>query len=902
MNVYDAFLGRYGTYTEIQSIAIPIIKSGENCIITAPTGAGKTEAAVLPLIEKAGYSGREGIQIIYITPLRALNRDMVARLEWLCGIAGITIGVRHSDTTKKEKAQQMRHAPVLMVTTPETLQSMLPARSFRSALKNVRAVVVDEVHELYYNKRGTQLSVGLERLEELAPGFQRIGLSATISDLDIAKKFLCNGRECKTAEAGYSKKIELSIDVPSTYDKALEPMIDEFGLDKKALARLSTIATYIRNSKSTLIFANTRQVVEAVGSRLIYINSIKPFGGIGVHHGSLDKDERIRMEQDFKSGKLKALIATSSLELGIDIGSIDLVIQYGSPKQVLRLTQRVGRSGHTRSGISKGVILPISDIDALESYAIVKNASEKNFERMTPNINAFDVLANQICGIALDKVQTDFNNILDIIKRSFAYKDIDEGSLRELLEFMGRQRMVGFDGTHVTSGKRTRMYYYEHLSVIPDTKKFMVKNIIDNRIISYLDEKFVASDIDEGSVFITKGLPWKVVSIDESIISVEPSTDTEAAVPDWSGEDIPVSKHIVQDAFAMLTEHKMKRDALATQGDFFIPNQYTLFIEELGSACALYTGLGTQANEALSRLVSYIINTRFNKEAVSRPSPYMVVIEASVDDVISALKNIELRGIRDMIEEVLRGSELFRYRFIIVAKLFGIIEKDAALSKSIANRIIKVLSDTPVYKETMRELIENYFDIKTLEEFIQALKASKIKITVVRKNKMSPLTDSIVNSTYYTRELVAPLMSSDAVISSFTDSILSKDMKFICTYCGFTFTRKLSEIKDNNIKCPSCGSPMVAPYRENFAAVMEKKLNRKKLNGSDAKVLSEMLSYADLLSSYGGRAAVALSVYGVGLKTASRVLMMLKHEEKSFFLDLIDAQKNFIRTKKYWSV
>ncbi|MGC8651890.1 MAG: DEAD/DEAH box helicase [Candidatus Micrarchaeia archaeon] len=899
MSVYDAFLGRYGRYTNIQKIAMPVVESGRHCILTAPTGSGKTEAAVLPLIEKAGLEGKEGIKIIYITPLRALNRDMLSRLEWLCSEAGITIGVRHSDTTAKERSRQARNAPTLLVTTPETLQSVLPTKSFRNALRNVKAVVVDEVHELYYSKRGAQLSLGLERLEELAPGFQRIGLSATISDIELAKRFLCGTRECSVAGAALDRKLDIRIDMPESFDKKLEPLMDRFGLDKKALARLSSLVGLVKSSKSTLIFANTRQVVEAVGSRLMYIDSIEPFGGVGVHHGSLDKEERIGMEQDFKAGRIKALIATSSLELGIDIGSIDLVVQYGSPKQALRLVQRVGRSGHTLARTPRGVIIPTSEIDALESMAITKNVLEGKLEVLAPNVGALDVIANQVCGIALDKGSARIEEVHAILGRSYAYGHGSIERLRQLLEFMGRQRLVGFDGSTVTSGPRTRMYYYGHLSVIPDVQRFAVKNIIDNRIISSLDEKFVASDIDEGTVFITKGLPWKVVSIDESAISVEPSTEVEAAVPDWSGEDIPVSKQVVDTAFALLAQSGA---LFARQGDFFTPVKSTLFIEELGDACAIYTGLGTQANEALSRLVSYLISARYNKEVLSRSSPYMILVEATAEQSASALKGISQKNIRALIEEAVRGSELFRYRFVTVAKLFGIIEKDATLSKSIANRIIRVLRNSPVYEETMRELIENYFDIGSVEELVRDLSSGQLRIEVVRKGKMSPLTDSIINSAYYTRELIAPRMQGDSLINSFTDSLLSKSMKFICTYCGFTFERKLSEIKDTEIKCPSCGSPMVAPYSDAYAKIMGKKLQRRRLSRVEARTMGEMLSYADLISSYGGRAAVALSVYGVGLRTASRVLMMLKHEERSFFLDLIDAQKTFIRTKKYWSV
>ncbi|MGC8647316.1 MAG: DEAD/DEAH box helicase [Candidatus Micrarchaeia archaeon] len=893
MSIYDVFLERFKTYTPIQEVAMPIIEAGKNCIVIAPTGAGKTEAAILPLLKMFSESN-EGIKIIYITPLRALNRDMIARLKWLADASGTSIAVRHGDTTQSERARQARNAPTLLVTTPETLQSMLPTASLRNALKNVKAVIVDEIHELYYNKRGTQLSVGLERLEELAPGFQRIGLSATISDVEIAKRFLCGSRQCDVARAEYEKRIEIAIEKPLHYDKKLEPMMEKFGLDKNALARLSAVAEHIRNSNSALIFANTRYVVEAVGNKLIYINSIEPFGGIGVHHGSLDKDERIKMEQEFRSGKLKALIATSSLELGIDIGRIELVIQYGSPKQALRLVQRVGRSGHTKAGVSKGVIIPVNGIDELEAIAIAKLAKKRRFETLRPNTNALDVLANQICGIALDKGSTTIDAIHRIVSRSFAYSNFGIEELKGLLEFMGKERMIGFDGTNVTSGARTRMYYYGHLSVIPDSKRYVVKNIIDNRIISTLDEKFVASSLDEGSIFITKGLPWKVVSIDETTVSVEPSAEMEAAVPDWSGEDIPVSKETAEEVFAML-EEKMQK-----QREFFIPSRSHLFVEDIGNASAVYSGLGTQANEALARVLAYVIEVRFNKSVSVQASPYMVLVWDNCEDVVSALKSLEPKNIRRLVEESIKNSELLRYRFINIAKMFGIIDKNSAVSKSTAGRMLRLLSNTPVYKEAIRELLENYFDLEALEIFVSEMK--KLSIDIVRKAAISPLTDSIINSAYYTKELVAQNMPSESLVNSFTESILSKSMKFICTYCGFEFARKLSEIRDNDVKCPSCGSPMVAPYSAEFEEVIKKRIRGEKLRKNEAKVLEEALNYAGLISSYGGRAAVALSVYGVGLKTAGRVLMMLKREEKSFFIDLLDAQKTFIRTKKYWSI
>ena len=620
--VYEAFLHKYREYTEIQKAAMPIVASGSNCLIIAPTGAGKTEAAVLPLLERIGGEDKSGIKIVYVTPLRALNRDMIKRLEELCTAAGITIAVRHGDTTQSERGKQARRAPMVLITTPETLQSILPTKTLGVALRNVKAVVVDEIHELYYTKRGAQLSLALERLEEKAPGFQRIGISATIGHAEAVQGFLCNRRGCRIAMVGSAKEMDVRIRMPSGYRKELKPMADKFGLDGSSLARLDLISESIASSKSTLVFANTRQVVEALGSRLLYLNTVEPFGGMGVHHGSLDKDERIAIENSFKSGGIRSIIATSSLELGIDIGNIDLVIQYGSPRQALRLIQRIGRSGHTQRGVSKGLVIPTNIIEAVESVAIYRQALDGQLEKFNMQEGAADVLANQVCGIALDKNVLSIEELHGIISRSYLYSSFGVERLKTLLEFMSRQRMVGFDGKTITSGPRTRMYYYGHLSVIPDSKRFLVKNIVGNRIISTLDERFVANEVDEGSVFITKGLPWKVVSIEENVISVEPSMELEAAVPDWTGEDIPVGYRTAQTVFELLSKNgsakigtdertRLQIEKFAdSQRQYFLPSKETLFIESLEGFKVLYTGLGTQANEALARLLASIFSTR----------------------------------------------------------------------------------------------------------------------------------------------------------------------------------------------------------------------------------------------------------------------------------------------------
>ncbi len=917
-DLYRRFLESHQSFTEIQKIAMPVIESGENCLVVAPTGAGKTEAAVLPLLNSILNKDKSPIQILYITPLRALNRDMLRRLEDLCNYAKITIGVRHGDTTQKEKNRQVKMAPLFLITTPETLQSILPTKYIGAYLKNLKAVVIDELHELYYNKRGAQLSVALERLEELAPGIQRIGISATVGDPDTVKRYLCGERSCKIVKVGSPKEIHLSLEAPARPKSDLRNIEEKFDLDGPSLARLECVSNLVSSSVSAIIFANTRQVVESLGSRLLYLNSIQPFGGIGVHHSSLDKTERINIENKFKEGKIKSIIATSSLELGIDIGSVDLVIQYGSPRQALRLAQRVGRSGHTHRGVAKGAVIATNPVEVLEAFAIFGLVRSGSFETFRPQFGALDVLTNQICGISLDKTKIEFNELHKMLKRSFIYKDVSADTLSRLVEFMSKLRLVGFDGKFITSGSRTRMYYYGHLSVIPDSKRFLVKNVIENRIISSLDERFVANNVDKDSVFITKGLPWRTLSIDKNIISVEPSTDLEAAVPDWTGEDIPVSHKTASGVFNLLnhmseegglgslTKESLKsiKEIREKQRSYFIPSESLVSIERLEDYCIIYTGLGTQANEALSRLLARLVNLRTGKGVSVKSSPYMIMLEMDRSvDIKAILESVRAENVEDVLKEALSETELFRYRFITTAKLFGVIEKDAAVSRSFAKRIIRVMKETPIFEETCRELMENYFDIETLRVFFDKLHKNEIKIRIFDTDSASTLTKAILNSAYYTRELITPLTPNSELVESFSRFILSKEAKLLCTYCGFIFSRKLSEIKGiEKINCPNCKSPMITFYDDEYVKIIRKRIASKRLKSGEKALLKEMLNYSGLIEAYGSKAIIALSVYGVGPRSAARTLMMLRHDERDFFMDLIEAQRNFIRTKKYWSV
>ena len=412
--------------TEIQKLSIPRINAGKNVVISAPTGYGKTLAAFLPFIDKIDV-GSPKLQLLYITPLKSLNRDIFKNVISIGNKSGAEIDIRHGDTPASERANQVRAPPHCLITTPETLQSMFLSKRMVENLRNVKYVVVDEIQGLMESKRGTQFSIGLERLREIAT-FQIVGLSATISDFEATKNFLgCD----EIIEFSGNKNYNVEIIYPKI-DKQDEEMASNENISEVVANSMRYIKNEISTAKSTLIFTNTREAAELLGSRL---SKFLKNEALEVHHSSLSKEIRTEIENKFKVGEIDIMIATSSLELGIDIGDVDLVVQYMSPRQVIKLIQRVGRSNHSRSGIAEGRILTINLDDYLESLAIELCRLENRLENIAVPEGSLDILAHQIVGMVIDGVDKS-DKIFEIIKRAYSYQKTTGKEFDEVLDFL----------------------------------------------------------------------------------------------------------------------------------------------------------------------------------------------------------------------------------------------------------------------------------------------------------------------------------------------------------------------------------------------------------------------------------------------------------------------------------
>lgn len=913
---YELFLTRFSDFTEIQKLAMGPIEQGENCIITAPTGSGKTEAAILPVLNRLIKLGnKEGIQAIYVTPLRALNRDLIKRLEWLGTELGVTIEVRHGDTPASQKRKQSLNPPQMLITTPETLQNLFLSRNLRTSLKNLRFLIVDELHELYYNKRGAQLSLALERIAEISPEFRRIGISATIGDIEEAANFIFAGRKHRLITSSTRKKIDVTVEMPLRPSPDNREFRTTFGLDMAAFARIQRVSQLIRESKAAIVFANTRQAVESLGSKLIYLNKIDEFGKIGIHHSSIDKGERVFVENSFKNGELKALIATSSLELGIDIGSIDMVVQYGSPRQVTRLVQRVGRGGHRQLEVSVGRVIVHNELDGLEAVAISECASEGRLERHSVEKNALDVLANQISAMVMEYGKTSRSKMLEIIRRSYVYSTLKDSDFDRVCDLLAELRLIKLDKENIEYAPKARRYFIGAISVIPDSTHFVVRDAMENRVISTLDEEFVYNYVDEGAVFITKGLPWKVVSIEEDTIFVEPSDDIGAAVPDWEGEDIPVARQIAERVWTYLGNGLAPAKTAVESGtmaslagfisenrEYFGPKDNVVTIEELENAAVAYMPLGKLANEFISRIVSVIASSQAGGKVNAKATPYAIILDYSAImrrpdtvKVFTMLRNIDLSN-----RKFIFDTELFRFKFVQAAKLFGVVEKGATVTRSTVNKLVSFYEDSPIFDETARDLYKNYFDIEVARKFIEGLNTGAVRIELAKKTP-SPMSKAILQSIYKYSELLST-PERQSVIDKLFEKYDGRSIKMLCTFCAHIFTNKVNLNDNRKLLCPNCKSPLIVKYNDRYDRIIVAHKEKKRMTDEENKIYRNMMREASLVDAYGYRALVALSVYGIGLETAARLLKYVRSDYKMFFVDVIEAQKNFIKNRKFWAL
>ncbi|MDY6965512.1 MAG: DEAD/DEAH box helicase [Halobacteriota archaeon] len=913
--------------TEPQKEAIPLILNEENLLLVAPTGSGKTEAAVLPIFHfllSLSEEERRGISVLYITPLRALNRDMLSRLECWGMELGIKIQVRHGDTPRHVRRSQTLKPPDMLITTPETVQAILIGSRLREHLRSLKYVIIDEVHELAISKRGSQLSIALERLVELAGDFQRIGLSATVgTPQKVADFFVGSRRDVSIIEVSMLKLLNFKVLDPKPIEED-KKSAKTLMIDEEMAAQLRIISEMVSKHNSTLIFVNTRQAAESLGSRFNLLGA-----PIGVHHGSLSKEARIEAEDAFKSGNLKGLICTSSMELGIDIGSVDLVIQYMSPRQVTRLIQRVGRSGHRIDRTSRGVIIAINSDDIMESWVITRQAKIGKIEAIEVQKSPLDTLSNQICGIILDSGEMRIENLHSIIKRASPFKELKRERLLKVLKQMDEQNLVRYDSgnSSIRRTRKTLSYYYQNLSMIPDEKKYDIYDIIGGKHIGALDEAFVVNFADPGAVFITKGDMWRVVDLEEERIKVEQIENPMAEVPNWVGEEIPVPFEIAQDVgrirekIASYVESKKSDEEIfeelgreyatdpyttqmATQtvreqikGGFTIPTHDRIVIEIDGRSIVINACFGHKCNEALGRVITSLIAARFGSSVAMRVDPYRIELElpkkvssAYLEEVILS---VQPEYITPIIEITLNNASLIKWKLFHVARKFGVLEKDMDHRRVDMNKLLGIFKDTPMYEGAIEDIFYEKLDISDAKKVIKGIHSGDI---ILKFGGPSPMGRSYYSSG---RELLAPENVDRSIVLALKNRILNDRVLLFCLTCKEWQSKRMVKRVPEEIVCPICGSKLIAalkPWEAEEIKIVKKKVKTRE----EEERVRRVYKNANLVLSNGKKAVIALASRGVGPDTASRIIGKFREGEEEFYRDIMQAERNYVLTKRFW--
>jgi ATP-dependent Lhr-like helicase len=579
------FERRFGEPTEPQALGWPEIAARRDVLVSAPTGSGKTLAAFLFAIDgllREALDGRLGAEtrVLYVSPLRALSNDVeknlrvplaeleeAARADGL-GAPEIRVQVRTGDTPQSRRQAMVRNPPHVLVTTPESLYLLLTAERGRALLATVETVIVDEVHALARDKRGAHLALSLERLDALAKRRpQRIGLSATVNPIEEMARFLVGtervdraGRpRCTIVEAGRRRAFDLGIEIP----KDELSSVASNDLWRETYDR---VAELVRAHRATLVFVNTRRLAEraahALAERL-------GEGQVAAHHGSLSRARRLRTEEALKSGALRAVVATSSLELGIDVGEVDLVVQLGSPGALHVALQRIGRSGHVKGGTPKGRLFPMSRDELLECAAVVRGVRRGALEAIRPPEAPLDVLAQQIVAeasagpIHLDRLHA-------LVRRAWHYRDLSRAAFDGVVDMLA-------EGIATAPGRTTALLHRDAVNgrvrgrrgariaaltgagAIPDTAQYSVVAEPDGAVVGQVDEDFAVESI-AGDVFLLGTTSWRIRRIEAGVVRVEDAHGAAPGVPFWIAEAPGRSRELSAEVSALREELERRLD------------------------------------------------------------------------------------------------------------------------------------------------------------------------------------------------------------------------------------------------------------------------------------------------------------------------------------------------------
>ena len=816
------FRDTFAEATPAQIQAWPAIASGEHVLISAPTGSGKTLAAFLWGIDQLlgrPAAGPEGTSLVYVSPLKALSYDIERNLRApLAGIgADISIAVRTGDTPQRERQAMLRHPPDILITTPESLYLMLTSRA-QALFAGARWCIVDEVHAVASTKRGAHLALTLERLTRAAgKDIQRIGLSATQRPLEEVGRFLVGPRRsCRIVDTRLSKPLDLKICVPvesmaeppSASDQGRAPEGDSLTSGSENTARSVWPAMYpellalIRSHRSTIVFVNARRGAERLALRLNELAAAedeaaaRPVREIArAHHGSLAREERVLVEDLLKAGELPCLVATSSLELGIDMGAVDLVIQVESPKSVTRGLQRIGRSGHSVNDTSRGRIFPKFRADLLECAVVAKLMREGRIEATVVPRNPLDVLAQQVVAVAAAASEDQpvaIDDLYELVTSTYNYQDLTRAQFENVLDMLDgrypssefaelRPRIV-WDRVRgkIRARAGARQLAVINAGTIPDRGLYAVV-LADGRRVGELDEEMVYES-RPGQTFLLGAATWRIEQITRDRVIVTPAPGLPAAVPFWKGDGVgrPMELGERIGSFArwavdrpaeeVRREYALDERAAANLLEFLseqqaatrvVPSDRTIVVErfrdEIGDfrLCVL-SPFGGRVHAAWALALSARIREQLGLEcnAIHSDDGIIVHLPDAEEPPDPALALLDPGEVEERVVNELGSSALFGARFRENAARALLIPRarpgrrtplwQQRLKAQSLLEVARKFSDFPIVLETYRECLRDVLDVPGLVKLLSLIQRGEISLVDVETETASPFASSLL--------------------------------------------------------------------------------------------------------------------------------------------------------------
>ncbi|MDC0172113.1 helicase-related protein, partial [Candidatus Nitrosopelagicus sp.] len=764
-------------------------------------------------------------------------------------------------------------------------------------------VVIDEVHELLASERGSQLSLSLERLQIKSKNeIHRIGLSATVGNPEEAGRFL----------VGLKRKFELIHDTSlRNYD--VDVVFVDGIMDDVAVK----IIEYVKKEQITspvLLFTNSRGESERLSSILKQKTSLN----VELHHGSLSRQVREETEDILREGKSGIVVCTSSLELGLDIGSVELVIQYGSPRQVSKFMQRIGRSKHNRGDSARGLIITESADDEFEIQAIIERIKEGSIEEQRIHNGSLDVLAHHLVGLSMQVGNVPIEAALKLTKQAYPFRDITLEEFFDVLDIIEEQNLIIFNKEKTEYKKNNAFfatkYHFQNLSTIPDILKFKVIDTIENKFIGTLDQRFVG-DLDKDQIFVLRGSQWRVLNIDEKAFKVNVlpiRSSKEIPVPKWEGVNIPVDYKTANKVGSFRTRVrngsvKMMNDVVSNLDFIKMPDEKTIVIEShrlpQQSVLILHSCFGTKINSTLKIILETMLDASLASKVKSSSDAYRILLSVEskftkkhITDVFSS--NFDINEIMSV---ALKGKNDVTWKTFCVGKKFGFYDRGDVYVKNEVRYDFERNINTPLVKEAFRELFHEKFDLEGAQKIIELIKQNEIEIEWIDVDKFSKLAEPVLDQTVmsYTN----PASIDKEMLLKVRKRLMETKQRLICARCGL-WQRVMTPSETHPLKCKYCKGQQITctyEYDHELVKTIQKKHQGKKLTPDEKKNFDKAWKVSSLLSSFGKIALIVMAAYGVGPDTGARILKNRVEDDDDYLIkQIIIAEKTYTLTRGFW--